>query len=169
MIRITLKRGAPFQDHSYDLDYDANGNLIRKTRDDGQDTTVYTWDGRDRLVRIERGGETPLVASFTYDPLGRRSTRTVNRLTTRYLYDGPQAIAELTDGQPPVALLTGLRIDEAIARYSEAGERTALTDALGSVIALAGEDQVPTAFYAYSPFGETAASGERTGNASQNG
>jgi hypothetical protein len=40
---------------------------------------------------------------------------------------------------------------------------------LGSVIALAGEDQVPTAFYAYSPFGETAASGERTGNASQNG
>jgi RHS repeat-associated protein len=107
------------------------------------------------------------VASFTYDPLGRRSTRTVNGLTTRYLYDGPQAVAELNDGQPPVALLTGLRIDEAIARYSEGAERTALTDALGSVIALAGEDQVPTAFYAYSPNGETAASGERTGNASQ--
>ena len=35
------------------------------------------------------------------------------------------------------------------------------------MIALAGEDQVPTAFYAYSPFGETAARGERTGNASQ--
>jgi RHS repeat-associated protein len=167
MTRITLKRGAPFEDQSYDLDYDANGNLLRKSRSDGNDTTVYTWDGRDRLVRIEQSGDVTLLAEFTYDPLGRRSTRTVNGLTTRYVYDGVQAIAELTDGKPLVTLLTGLQIDEAIARYSDTGERTALTDALGSVLALAGEDQAPTAFYAYSPYGETAASGERTDNASQ--
>jgi RHS repeat-associated protein len=35
------------------------------------------------------------------------------------------------------------------------------------VLAMAGEDQVPTGFYAYSPYGETAASGETDGNASQ--
>jgi len=167
MTRITLKRGAPFEDQSYDLDYDANGNLLRKSRSDGNDTTVYTWDGRDRLVLIEQSGDVTLLAEFTYDPLGRRSTRTVNGLTTRYVYDGVQAIAELTDGKPLVTLLTGLQIDEAIARYSDTGERTALTDALGSVLALAGEDEVPATFYGYSPFGETRASGEASENASQ--
>jgi RHS repeat-associated protein len=167
MTRITLKRPGPALEQTYDLAYDANGNLIRKSRSDGNETTVYTWDARDRLVRIERSGESPLLAAFAYDPLGRRSTRTVNGLTTRYVYDGVQAIAELTDGQPLVTLLTGLQIDEAIARYSDTEEQTQLTDALGSVLALAGEDQAPATFYAYSPFGETRTWGAESENGSQ--
>jgi len=69
-----------------------------------------------------------------YDALGRRTTRTVNGTTTTYVYDGAQAIAEIKGGIN-ATLLTGLVIDEVIGRYSGSGNRTMLTDALGSVIA----------------------------------
>jgi RHS repeat-associated protein len=58
-------------------------------------------------------------------------------------------------------------IDEMIARYTQAGERSFLTDALGSVIALAKEDQSIATRYAYSPYGQSQASGAQEGNASQ--
>jgi RHS repeat-associated protein len=57
-----------------------------------------------------------------------------------------------------------LNVDEVIARTVSIGNATQanplqtkgyLTDALGSIIATARQDQTPEAFYAYSPYGET--------------
>jgi YD repeat-containing protein len=56
-------------------------------------TTAYTWDARNRLAQIAGSG---LTASFRYEASGRRIERTVNGITTGYLYDGMQAIAELS-------------------------------------------------------------------------
>ena len=155
---------------TYTLAYDDHGNLSSKTRADGQETTTYTWDASDRLTRLERTGEAPLTAEFKYDVLDRRIERTITRdntpQTTRYLYDGPQAIAEVRDGQV-TSLLTGLMIDEAIARYGTTESRTQLTDALGSILALAKEDGTLATSYGYSPYGETSQSGEGSDNASQ--
>ena len=90
--------------------------------------------------------------------------KTVNGRTTRYLYDGPQAIAELQGSAMGVTYLTGLRIDEVLARYAASGNRTLLTDALGSVLALADEAQVIRTRYAYSPYGETRQAGQEDPN-----
>ena len=60
-----------------------------------------------------------------------------------------------------------LGLDEMIARYTQAGERSFLSDALGSVIALAKEDQSLAASYDYSPYGQSRSSGAPEGNASQ--
>ncbi|WP_374692545.1 PKD domain-containing protein [Accumulibacter sp.] len=142
------------------LAYDANGNLASKACPGG--TTTYTWDARDRLIAIAGPG---LTASFKYDALGRRVQRVVNGQTTGFLYDGVQALAEL--GANEAALLTGLAIDEAIGRFAASGDRTLLTDALGSVVAEARADQTIATAYGYSPYGETLRSGEDGGNSNQ--
>lgn len=89
----------------------------------------------------------------------------VNGLSTGYVYDGVQALAEF--GANEAALLTGLAIDEAIGRFAASGDRTLLTDALGSVVAETRADQTIATAYGYSPYGETVRSGEDSGNSTQ--
>jgi len=146
------------------MTYDANGNLATRTCPvgDSNEITTYTWDARDRLIAIAGPG---LTASFKYDALGRRVQREVNGQVTGYLYDGVQAVAEF--GANDAALLTGLAIDEAIGRFGASGDRTLLTDALGSVVAETRADQTIGTLYGYSPYGETVRSGQDSGNSTQ--
>ena len=72
--------------------YDANGNMVA----DG--TFTFTYDGLNRLVKVEKSGAT--VATYGYDSNNRRIRKTVGATTTHYLYDlNNQLIAEtLVDG-----------------------------------------------------------------------
>jgi RHS repeat-associated protein len=150
---------------SYTLNYDDNGNLTSKTDTaNATNITNYSWDSRNRLIGITAPGTT---ASFKYDVLGRRIEKTVNSNTVNYIYDGDQAIAEVTAGAVSAAILTGPNIDEVLARYAGSGNRTYLTDALGSVIAQANDTQAVENYYSYTPYGETQSSGPDGGNASQ--
>lgn len=142
--------------------YDENGNLTQ--RQTAQGPVNYTWDARNRLTRIEGPNGS---AAFKYDALGRRLEKTLNGRTTQYLYDGAQAIAELQGSAIGATYLTGLAIDEILARYSNGAERSQLTDALGSIIAQTREDRSIQNHYAYSAYGETLAAGTDEGNASQ--
>ena len=146
------------------LDYDTAGNLIRRTGACG--TTTYTWDARNQLTRIDgfQPDCTPVTGAFTYDYRGRRIEKTVNGKSVRYLYDGPQVIAELSGAMIDTTYLTGLEIDEVLARYGAPGERMLLTDALGSVLALTDPQGNPTTTYAYSAYGKT----QQTGAPSEN-
>src|ERR1035437_2624623 len=63
------------------MTYDANGS----TRSDGMNS--YGWDARNRLASADNNG-----ASFSYDPLGRRVSKTVLSTTTNFLYDGANAV-----------------------------------------------------------------------------
>lgn len=149
---------------TFDMAYDDNGNLVSKTsRLNGQATT-YSWDVRNRLVGMAGPG---LSASFAYDAMGRRIGKTVNGQRVQFLYDGPQAIAELAGNTVSASLLTGIAIDEMLARYTAAGARHYLSDALGSVIALLKDDASVQNYYAYSPYGETTATANDEGNASE--
>lgn len=79
------------------LGYDGNGNLIS----DGSRT--YVWDDRDRLIQIKSGST--VIASFSYDALGRRIAKTEGGTTTNYLYDGLDALGStrlLTDASGAV-------------------------------------------------------------------
>jgi RHS repeat-associated protein len=134
--------------------YDSNGNLTS----DG--TRVYTWDARNQLSSLTG----PVNASFAYDGVGRRRSKTVGGATTQFLYDGLTPVQELVSGTPTANLLTGLGIDEYFTRTDTGGVRDYFTDALGSTIALAdGSGTVQTA-YTYEPFGGTTTSGAPTGN-----
>ena len=162
MTTVTLRPGSA-QASTYDLAYDDNGNLIGKANTTvPADRTTFTWDARDRLSRIDAPG---LTAEFRYDLFGRRVERLVNGQATRYVYDGVQAVLEISDSTQSMA--TGLVIDEALGRYSQTQNATYLTDALGSVTAQARDDSSILNFYAYSPYGEASAVGPDEGNAIQ--
>ena len=144
------------------LTYDDNGNLI--TRQTPQGLVTYTWDAQNRPIGISGPNGT---ASFKYDARGRRIQKTINGTTTAFLYDGQQAIAELQGSSIGATYLTGLQIDEVLARYSNQGNRTLLTDALGSILALTDDAQTSQTIYGYSSYGEQTQVGENSDNSLQ--
>jgi RHS repeat-associated protein len=107
-------------------------------------------------------------ASFTYDALGRRVSKTIAGTGTQFLYDGPNPVQELQGGAPSASLLTGRRLDEYFRRTdSSSNVSTMLQDGLGSAIGLVGSGQSIATSYTYQPFGGTTATGASNGNSYQ--
>jgi RHS repeat-associated protein len=178
-------------DISYSLSYDQNGNLTQKQNQlEPNDKTTYAWDANNRLIQMNQSktissntgtgtGTTVLSASFSYDAFGRRIQSTITQgtqtpTTVQYLYEGAQALGEIRDGKLSHRLLTGLNLDETIARIAinadgnkvAANSRLYLTDALNSVIAqLADDDNANIQnSYAYSPYGQSQTVGPDSAN-----
>lgn len=128
------------------LSYDPNGNLTN----DG--TRTYTYDSESRLLSASGAFGS---ASYTYDPLGRRLTKTVNGLTTRFLYDGDQILAEAdTSGTLTATYLFGPGIDEPLVMERAGTKRYYHQDGLGSIIALTDAAGALVESYRYDVFGQ---------------
>ena len=142
------------------MTYDLNGNLA--TLADAGGTTTYTWNPRNQLTSLSGPG---LSASFGYDALGRRWTKTVNAAQTDFLHDGLNPVQEgVLPATPAANLLTGLGLDEFFTRTDAAGLRALLADALGSTVALADGSGAVQTEYTYAPFGETSVTGAANTN-----
>ena len=127
------------------LTYDASGNLRTKG------AVTYTWDIQDRLVGIT-GPD--LTASFSYDALGRRASRTVNSQVLSYKYDGSDI---LSDGS--AEYLHGIGIDDVLSRTTATTSEYYLKDYLGSTVSLTNNAGNITVQYGYSPFGQVTKTG----------
>jgi RHS repeat-associated protein len=128
------------------LRWDDNGNLT----DDGINT--YSWDSRNQLTQIRDSRGT--IATFAYDPLGRRGAATINGSSRSFIYDGWNVLKE--DGTSADAvLMNGHGLDQVFARTVGSTTRSVLADALGSTIALADDRGAITDQFAYGPFGES--------------
>ncbi|MGB9430062.1 MAG: RHS repeat-associated core domain-containing protein [Gammaproteobacteria bacterium] len=139
------------------LSYDNNGNLT------GDGTNSYTWNTRNQLTGIS-GGST---ASFVYDALGRRESKTISSTSTNFLYDGLNLEQELNGTTPTVNYLTGAGIDETLSRTDSTGTFSYLTDNLGSTLALTNTAGAISTSYSYEPYGNTTDSGVSSTNALQ--
>jgi len=130
--------------------YDKNGNLT----DDG--TYEYYYDCENRLIDVNEEGNP--VASYAYDYLGRRISKTVDGNTTKYCYDGDQVIAEYYNGTLARKFIYGPGIDEPICMIAVDGETETVYyyhfDGLGSVAALSNINNVVVESYSYDVFGE---------------
>ncbi len=182
LTQLTLYPNTP-QTKTYVLDYDLEGNLIKKQNSTDtsctQDCTEYVWDANNRLAQLKINGQTTAV--YSYDAQGRRveasistsNNGTAQTNTVQYIYEGNQAVGEVRNGQLSHSLLTGLFIDEhlartAIATNGQTQSQAQLTDALGSVIALANaQTSSINTSYNYSPYGQTQATGENSSNNQQ--
>lgn len=144
--RLTSWAGSTFS-------YDLNGNLT------GDGTNTYSWDARNQLSSISGG----VSASFGYDGVGRRKTKTIGSSQTGFVYDGLNFVQELTGSTVNANLLTG-GIDEVFQRKETAATRYPITDALGSVIALTDGTGALATEYSFEPYGKAT----RTGSADNN-
>ncbi len=133
------------------LFYDLNGNMTS----DG--THSYTWDARNRLTQIDSGN----TASFSYDPFGRRTSKTVLSTQTGFVYDSANPVQELS-GTTVTANSLSVGVDEVFQRSDSAGARSFITDALGSSLALMDSSGTAQTSYTYEPFGNTTMTGAAT-------
>lgn len=87
------------------FEYDANGNLTSRTNTNNV-VTEYAYDFENRLKEVKYNGTT--IASYTYDALGRRDSKTVSGVTTKYVYDGLtfNPILELNGDNTVKAIIT---------------------------------------------------------------
>ncbi len=139
------------------LTYDADANL----QTDG--TNTYGWSVRNQLASITGAS----AATFRYDGLGRRVSKTINGATTAFLYDGSNVIQELSGTTPSANLFGGLAFDEVFARTDASGARNYLADALGSTVALTDTSGTVQTTYAYEPFGNATQNGAASTNSYQ--
>jgi len=97
---------------------------------------------------------------YKHDVYGRRSEKKVDGFSTRYLYDGPQVIAEC-DGNNNLLrkYIYGPGIDQPVCMIEQAESETYYYhyDALGSVVALSDSSGDTVQTYEYSIFGQVAA------------
>ncbi|MDA5194984.1 RHS repeat-associated core domain-containing protein [Govanella unica] len=133
--------------------YDGNGNLTS----DGQ--WSYGYDAENHLLTASNQGQ--LIGSYTYDPLGRRRSKTVDGEGTRsYLLDGDEEIAEYDGATLLIRYVYGPGVDDRVAMVtyngsgSETGKYYYHTDRLGSLAALTDNSGAVTETHAYSPYGE---------------
>jgi RHS repeat-associated protein len=145
------------------LTFDQSGNLAVET--DGGGTTTYTWNARNQLVGLSGPG---LTASFGYDGIGRRRTKTVNGTRTDFLYDGQNPVPEgVLPGTIDANLLIGLGLDDLFQRSDVVGTRSLMPDVLNSTIAIADSSGAITTEYTYEPFGKVTVAGSPNGSSYQ--
>jgi len=102
-------------DGTYNYEYDAEGNMIRKTEIVSGEVREFEWDHRNRLTRVTDrasvGGIITNEANYTYDALNRRIAKTVDAdgegagvaSTEHYVYDREHVALEFTDADGPAA------------------------------------------------------------------
>ena len=127
------------------ISYDLNGNMLS----DG--TNSFSWNARNQVASLNS-------VSLQYDGFGRR---TKNPQSTSFLFDGPNAVQELSGSTPTANLISG-GIDEIFTRADSTGTFTPLKDALGNTIALVDASGNLVTQYSYDPFGNTTVSGAPT-------
>ncbi|MBI4378656.1 MAG: hypothetical protein HY578_06135 [Nitrospinae bacterium] len=90
-----------------DFTYDKNGNLVKRAElDDGQikRTTLYTYDYENRLIKVVKQENSTLTStstltlSFTYDPFGRRLSKSVHRPVPESFNQGEEIEDDNEDG-----------------------------------------------------------------------
>ncbi len=145
--------------------WDANGNLTTKTvKGKGKKgtTTTYHYDGDNRLVQVTSGGST--LASFTYDPFGRRVSKTTSAGTVYFVYDGEDILAEVdAAGNLLTYYVHGPGIDEPLALIRGRQTNYYHADALGTITHLTKSTGAVVQSNKYDSFGNmTAQSGTIT-------
>ena len=169
-------------DRKHNYEYDANGNLIKKTEITDDNKTriwTYNYDYENRLIKVvnQEDDETKTV-TFKYDPFGRRIEKKVEETedgkteetkTYNFVYDNEDIILEyLTkaedddEGKTGITrYIHGLGIDEPLAVEQKNEIYYYHADGLGSIIALTDKRQKVVQSYSYDSFGGMKQSGNK--------
>jgi RHS repeat-associated protein len=134
--------------------YDIAGcvtNLVRETAP----AVTLQWDGQYRVTAAQVSTNT---VSYSYDPLGRRVSRTENAQTERYIHDGAHIITDTDDAGTLLRTYThGPGMDNLLAMTVYGGVTNTyyyVKDHLNSTVALVDDTGAVVESYAYDAFGD---------------
>jgi len=127
--------------------YDGNDNLA----DNGPN--AYTYDESNRLLGLQNGTYT---AAYEYDAFNRRISKTVNSVTTYFIYDGNEVIEEYNSSNVLQANnVMGSRIDEPLTMTRSSTNYYYHLDGLGNIRQITNSSGVIQESYDYDPYGNT--------------
>jgi RHS repeat-associated protein len=148
-------------DAAKNYSYDQRGNLTLETDRTTGARVVYGWNVKNQLLRVDyfasSTAPTPTrTLQFSYDPLGRRASKTDNGVVQRFVYDGDDLVGTLdAAGNVSVASVFSGAIDEPLATTPTGGAAKMLHgNHLGSVVGVS-EGGATTQTYRYGPYGQT--------------
>jgi RHS repeat-associated protein len=165
---LTVKEnGVPTKTFTYDaanqisntgFSYDANGNMMS----DGNFNYVY--DGENRLKKVTKVSDGSTVAEYTYDYLGRRTSKTLSGQTTYFHYDGWNVVAETDSTGATTATYTYDNRNQLVSmtragqtyyyQYNAHRDVVSLTDSSGNIVNT----------HEYDPWGKVLTSSETVEN-----
>ncbi|HBB66423.1 MAG TPA: hypothetical protein DCZ93_03800, partial [Elusimicrobia bacterium] len=147
------------ENSSYTYTYDANGNLDGQTEKATNAHTTYAYNSENQLISATMSDGT--VATYKYDPLGRRIEKavTVNSVLAdiHYRYDNEDIIATVDGNNIVTASFThGPGIDEPlILKKTDTGANYYYNvDGLGSIIALSDNNGAIVETMEYQVYGK---------------
>lgn len=128
--------------------YDANGNLK------ADPTRRYTWDAADRLIKVTQPDGT-LIASYTYDHRGLRTSKTTPSTTVRYHWDDRNRLIRESDATgATLARYTWDNEDRLLAIDKNGSLYYTHTNPRGDILAITDASQNRINTYTYGPWGE---------------
>ena len=114
--------------------FDQEGQTLTDTNSNTNAGAQYTWDARGRLTQVTlANGQT---VNYVYDALGRRISRSLNSVTTQFLYDGQDVVVDLNPDGSVTDYLNGPGIDQKLRQSGTTGPLYFLRDHLGSTVGL---------------------------------
>ncbi len=146
---------------TYSYEYDNFGNLVKKTDKVTGEYKVYTWNIWNKLSKVESFTSDNVSVKkieFTYGPLGRRLTKSVDGVIEKYLYAGMNMIAIMDnyatlkysimydDLVDTPLCITDVDTDESYYYHR---------DYLGSIVALSDSAKNVVESYTYDVYGKT--------------
>ena len=134
------------------LVYDPKGNLTANSN--GQS---YIWDFENRMKQATVPTGAPGVEgthTYAYDALGRRVSKTVGTLTTVFINDGLQEIAEYENGTLARSYVFGSYIDEPLLMVAGGVKTYYHANNLYSVAALTDQTGTVVERMTYDPYGK---------------
>ena len=139
------------------LSYDKNGNLT------GDGIWSYVYNTENMLTSATKQGH--LRASFTYDPVGRRSSKISDTGAVIFLHDGVEEVADYNaSGTLLRRYVHGSGVDEYLVMYTGSGTTNKSyyhANHQGSIIALSNQTGSVTEQHSYDSYGN---SDDLTGN-----
>ena len=154
--------------HSYV--YDAFGNLSKKIKKADNSYKEYSWTVWNQLRSVESFTSAALSTKkiqFTYGPMGRRLSKTVDGVMERYLYSGQNMIAIMNSSSTLThRIIHDERVDSPLSIIDASGNRYYYhKDYLGSVVGLSDATGNGIENYSYDAYGQTVKSSSvDTGN-----
>ena len=132
------------------LSYDVKGNLIANCN--GQS---YVWDFENRMKKATiPANPNPVTADYAYDAFGRRVSKTFNSVTTVFINDGFQEIAEYENGTLAREFVYGSYIDEPLMMIAGSTKTYYHSNNLHSASALTDSTGAVVERYTYAPYGK---------------
>ncbi len=137
----------------YTYTHDQLGNLTSRTEIASSATIIYAYNPEQQLFEVVTPKD---KLEYKYDPLGRRTGRTVNGATVHYVYDGQDIITELDEAGTPINTYTnGPGIDEPLVMSKPEGKAYYYhADALGSITAITDDARKLVETYTYKSYGQ---------------